>query len=123
MGSLLAYENEFGIIMVSSYTHEAHVSKNIHFPYEFKGFLEGIIPMCDHFEATLVSHWALGDPFGVTLGHFGVTLGPPLGDCWTFGLTLESLWSHLRHMRGNLGRPYVPRKSLWAHFGATLIRF
>ena len=56
LGSLVAYENEFGITMVSSYSHEAQFSKNIHFPNEFKWFLEGIIPMCDHFEATLVSH-------------------------------------------------------------------
>ena len=56
LGSLLAYENEFGIIMVSSYSHEAQFSKNTQFPNEFKCFLEGIIPMCDHFEATLVSH-------------------------------------------------------------------
>ena len=80
--------------------------------------LEGIIPMCDHFEATLVSHWALGDPFGVTLGNFGLTLGPPLGDCWTFGLTLGPLWSHLRHMRGTSG----DLMCLGNHFGPTLGR-
>ena len=56
LGSLLAYENEFGIIMVSSYSHEAQFSKNIPLPNKFKWFLEGIIRVCDHFEATLVSH-------------------------------------------------------------------
>ena len=39
-------------------------------------------------------------------------------DLWIdFGVTLEPLKAY----EGDLGRPYVPRKSLWAHFGATLI--
>ena len=73
--------------------------------------------MCDNLEATLVSHWALGGPFGVTLGHFGLTLGPSWVTFGPFGLPLELLWSHLGHMRVTLGGTLA---SLWGYFGVTL---
>ena len=38
LGSLLAYENEFWMSMVSSYTHEAQFSKTPIFPMNFNGF-------------------------------------------------------------------------------------
>ena len=38
LGSLLAYENEFGIIMVSSYAHEAQFSKTLIFQMNFNDF-------------------------------------------------------------------------------------
>ena len=34
-GSFFAYENELGIIMLSTCAHEAQFLKNIHFPNEF----------------------------------------------------------------------------------------
>ena len=74
--------------------------------------------MCDNLEATLVSHRALGDPFGVTLGHFGLTLGPSWVTFGPFGLPLELLWSHLRHMRMTLG----DLMCLGSHSGLTLGR-
>ena len=40
LGSLLAYENEFGIIMVSSYAQEAQFSKSFIFSTNFNDFLK-----------------------------------------------------------------------------------
>ena len=60
LGSLLAYENEFGIIMVSSYSHEAQFSKNDDFSINFNDFWK-VLYLCAitlrllwcHIEATL----------------------------------------------------------------------
>ena len=114
MGSLLAYENEFGIIMVSPYTHEAQISKHTHFPADLR-ILEGIIPMCDHFEATLVSHLGTGGSLWGDIGTLWVDFGATLSDYWACGLTLESLWSHLRHMMVTLG----DFRCLGSHCGPT----
>ena len=40
LGSLLAYENEFGMIIVSSYIHEAQFSKTLISPMDFDDFMK-----------------------------------------------------------------------------------
>ena len=71
--------------------------------------------------ATLGHFGALGDPFGVTLGHFG---GATLGDLWTFwgdfGVTFGPLWGHFGATWG-LFLAYEGRcRGLWKHFELTL---
>ena len=44
LGSVLAYENEFGIIMVSSYAHEAQLSKTLIFLMDLNDFWEVLYP-------------------------------------------------------------------------------
>ena len=39
LGSVFAYENMFGIIMVSSYAHEAQLSKTLIVPMDFNDFI------------------------------------------------------------------------------------
>ena len=58
MGSLLAYENEFGITMVASYIHEAQFSKTLIFPMNFNDLWQALYscaitlrPLWRHIEA------------------------------------------------------------------------
>ena len=44
LGSVWAYENEFGISMVSSYAHEAQLSKTLIFLMDFNDFWEVLYP-------------------------------------------------------------------------------
>ena len=79
LGSLLAYEDDFGAILRSLRHHFWHV----------KATLESILAYDDDFVATwgsfCVHYWHVR----VALGHLGVTSG--------------SLWEHLRHMGMTLG--------------------
>ena len=86
LGSLLAYEDDFGAILRSLRHHFWHV----------KATLESLFAYDDDFVATLgsfcVHFWHVRAALGAFGRHFGATLGAPAAYENDFGATLGSFW-------------------------------
>ena len=117
LGSLLAYEDDFGAILRSLRHHFWHV----------KATLESLFAYDDDFVATLgsfcVHFWHVRAALGAFGRHFGVTLGALAAYGNDFGVTLGSFWGQFGYLWVTLRHLMVTLQSLWSHFGYVKDRF
>ena len=76
LGSSVAYGDDFGMVIVSSWVYKSYFFKNISFPSElmilcifsidFQSFYTSVASICDYFGSTFVSQWSYFEYMRVT---------------------------------------------------------